>query len=51
MYIEGIALKYLSALPKSDINSNTPSRQRHAVFHYFYSENIKNYDATTTEHI
>ena len=34
--IEGIALGHFSALPKSDINSTTPSHQRYAVFHYFY---------------
>ena len=35
MYTEGIALEQFSALPKADINSNTPPRQRLAVFHYF----------------
>ena len=34
--IEGISLKYFIALPKRDISSTTPSRQRHSVFHYFY---------------
>ena len=34
--IEGIALEHFSELPKDDINSTTPSRQRHAVFHSFY---------------
>ena len=34
--IEGIALEHLSALPKADINSTTPSRQRHAVFRSFF---------------
>ena len=34
--IEGIVLEHFSALPKADINTTTPSRQRHAVFHYFY---------------
>ena len=33
--IEGISLEHFSAVPKKDINSTTPSRQRHAVFHFF----------------
>ena len=37
-------------LPKADINSTTPSHQRHAVFHYFLSDDIKQDDATTTVH-
>ena len=38
-------------LPKADINSTTPSCQRHAVFHYFSSEDRKQDAATTTAHI
>ena len=34
--IEGIALEHFSAAPQADINSTTPSRLRHAVFHSFY---------------
>ena len=34
--IEGIELKFFSALPKADINTTTQSRQCHAVFHSFY---------------
>ena len=34
--LEGIALEHFSAAPQADINSTTPSRQSHAVFHYFY---------------
>ena len=34
--IEGISLEHFSALPKSDSNSTSSSRQRHTVFHYFY---------------
>ena len=34
--IEVILLEHLSALPKTDIISTTPSHQRHAVFHSFY---------------
>ena len=36
MSIEGIALEYFGAVPKTDTNSTTPSHQRHAVFHSFY---------------
>ena len=50
MSIEVIALEHFSALPKADINSTTPSRQRHAVFHYFLSDDIKQDVATTTAH-
>ena len=38
-------------LPKADINSATQSRQIHAVFHYFLSEDSKKDAATTTAHI
>ena len=34
--IESISLEYFREFPKADINSNTPSRQHHAVFHYFF---------------
>ena len=30
--IEGIALEYFSAVLKTNLNSTTPSRQRHSVF-------------------
>ena len=50
MSIEVIALENFSALPKEDINSTTPSRQRHAVFHSYLSENSKHDAATTTAH-
>ena len=43
--------KNLVHLPKADINSITPSRQRHAVFHYFLSGDSKQDAATTTAHI
>ena len=48
--IEGISLENFSALPKADINSNTQSRQRHAVFNYFLYDERKQDSATTTEH-
>ena len=41
---------HLSALPKSDINSTTPSHQRHVVFHSFLSDNSKQDAATNTSH-
>ena len=50
MSIEGIALEKISALPKTDINSTTPSHQRNAVFHYFFSDDSKHDAATTTAH-
>ena len=34
--IDCIALEHCSVLPKANINSTTPSCQRHSVFHYFY---------------
>ena len=48
--IEGISLEQFSALPKEDINSTTPSRQRHAVFHSFLSDYSKQDADTTTVH-
>ena len=50
MSIEGIALEHFSAAPQEDINSTTPSRPRHAVFHSFLSDNSKQNAATTTAH-
>ena len=50
MYIEGIALEHFSAAPQVDINSTTPLRPRHAVFHSFLSDYSKQDAATTTEH-
>ena len=38
VYIEGITLESFSAVPKIDINSTTPSRQRDAEFHSFLSD-------------
>ena len=48
--IEGIALEHFSAAPQADINSSTLSRPRHALFHSFLSDDIKQYAATTTAH-
>ena len=33
--IEGIALDHFSSVPQTNLNSTTPSCQRHAVFQYF----------------
>ena len=43
-------LEHFSAVPKIDINPTTPSRQHHAVFHYFLSDDSKQDAATTTAH-
>ena len=51
MPIEGIALEHFSAAPQKDINSYILSRPRHAVFHSFLSDDIKQDAATTTAHI
>ena len=51
MSIEGIVLENFSAVPQADPNSSTLSRQRHAVFKSFLSDNSKQYSATTTAHI
>ena len=48
MSIKDILLEHFSAAPQADINSTTPSRQRHALFHSFLSDDSKQYSATTT---
>ena len=50
VYIEGIPLEHLSAVPRTDIHSTTPSRQRHAVFHSFLSDDSTQNAATPTAH-
>ena len=50
MSIEGITLEHFSAAPQADINSFTLPRPRHAVFHYFLSDDSKQDAATTTAH-
>ena len=50
MSIEGIALEHFSELPKAYINSITPSRQCHAVFHSFLSDDSKQDSDTNTTH-
>ena len=44
----GIILEHLIALTQTNINSTTPSRQRHAVFHSYLSGDIKQDASTTT---
>ena len=51
MSIEGIVLEQYSALPKKVINTPTKSCQRHAVFHSFLLDDIKQDAATTPAHI
>ena len=48
--IEGIAFEHFISAPQTDINSSTLSRPRHAVFHYFLSDDSKQDAATTTAH-
>ena len=43
-------MEHFSAVPQTNINSNTPSRQCHAVFHYFLSNDSKQDAATITSH-
>ena len=51
MYIEGIVLENFNALPQTEIKAFTKSRPRHAVFHFFLSDDSKKDAATTTAHI
>ena len=46
--IEGIALEHFSAETQAYIMSSTLSRQGHAMFHSFLSDNSKHDSATTT---
>ena len=48
--IEGIALENFSSAPQSDIISSSLPCPRHAVFHSFLSDNIKQDAATTSAH-
>ena len=43
-------MENFSALQQTNINSNTPSRQLHAVFHSLLLDDIKQDDATNTAH-
>ena len=51
MSLDVIVLEHFSTLPKTDINSTTPSRQRHALFHSFLSNDRKQDASTSTAHI
>ena len=51
MSIEGIALERFIALPKTEINSPTKPYPYHAVFHYFFSDDVRQDSDTTTAHI
>ena len=44
-------MEYSSALPPTEINSSTKSCPHHAVFHFFLSDDSKQYSATTTADI
>ena len=48
MSIEGIALESFNALPYTEINLSTKSCPRHAMFHYFLLDEIKQDSANTT---
>ena len=50
MSIEVIALGHFSSLPQTEINSSTKPCPRHAVFHYFLSDDSKQDASTTTAH-
>ena len=50
MSIEVITLEHFSAETKTDIKSSTISRQCHAVFHSFLSDDSKQDAATTNAH-
>ena len=50
MSIEGVVLEHFSALTKAGINSTTPSRKHHTVFHYFLYDDSKQNTATTNAH-
>ena len=51
MSIEVISLDDLISLPQTEINSSTKPCPLHALFHYFLSDDSKQYSATTTAHI
>ena len=48
--MESTKLEHFSAVPKTDINSTTPSLQLHAEFHSFLSNNSKQDAENTTAH-
>ena len=48
--IEGISLEHFSTLPQIEINTSTKPCPRHAVFHFFLSDDSKQDATTTTAH-
>ena len=50
MSIEVIALENFSELPQIEINASTKPCPRHAVFHYFLSDDSKQDADNTTGH-
>ena len=50
MSIGGIILEHLSALPQTEINSSIEPCTQNGAFHYFLSDERKQYAATTTTH-
>ena len=50
MSIEGIILEHFSAVQQKNINSTTPSHQRHSLFQSFLSDDTKQDAATTNAH-
>ena len=51
MSIEDISLEHFSALTHTEIKASTKECPRHAVFHYFFSDDSKQDAETTTAHI
>ena len=43
-------MEHFSAVPQTNLNSTTSSRQRHAVFHSFLSDGSKQDAATNNAH-
>ena len=50
MSIEVIALEHFRELTQTEIKASTKVCPRHAVFHYFFSDEIKRYSSTTNSH-
>ena len=51
VYIDGISLEHLCALPQTEIKSSTKSCPSHTMFHYFLSDGIRQDSDNTTENI
>ena len=48
--VEGIVMEHFSALPQTEIKSSTKPFPRHALFHYFWSDDSNKYAESTTAH-